>query len=732
MDWSIRFPDAERGRALTRALPRWTRQRGFVASLGLSLAALSAAAVLLPGIPDVRQLGACRPGGGGVLLDRHGRAFAELAPIDRERVLLASLPRHVPDAFVAIEDRRFLRHSGVDVRRVLGALWANLRAGQLQEGASTISMQLARNAFPELLPARERTLGRKLLEARVALAIERRFSKHDILEMYLNHIYFGEGAHGLAAAARRYFGVRASELTLAQAALLAALPRSPAHYDPRQHPQAARARRNLVIAQMVEQRLIDGGAARTAQASELGVVERPPASNSQRRAAYFAEAVRRELDETLGEELLGQPLRITTTLDLGFQAAAEEELENQLRSIEAGGLGKSRGPRACAGPGPREACLQGAFVALEAGSGDVLAWVGGRSFGDSRFDHVRNARRQAGSAFKPFVFAAALEAGYSASARVSNAPLRLDVQGQPWEPRNHDGVYEEETTLREALVRSKNVATLRLAGEVGYPSVRLLALKAGFEPPIPAEPSMPLGTLSVSPLQLTAAYTSLANQGQAVRPRLVLEVRRADGSLLWQAAAVRGETVMRRDTAYLVTDMLRDVVTRGTGSAIRAAGFGGPAAGKTGTTNDGADAWFVGYTPEVVATVWIGFDEVRSIVPGATGGRLAAPVWARVLGRFYRDRPQPRAWSAPPGVVEVRVDPDTGLGLAPGCAVGEARARREVFRANAVPELSCPPPRLAEEPPDHGEFEEAWPEDAAPLWPPRRTRPRWRWLEGVR
>jgi len=643
--------------------------------------------------PDVARLNAYRPGGAVLLLDRHGRRLAELTPMQHAAVAIGSLPPYVGEAFIAIEDQRFRAHHGLDLPRVAGALWANLRAGRIDEGSSTITMQLARNVFPDRLPYRERTLARKLLEARVAQKIEGQFSKNQILEMYMNLIYFGSGAYGIEAAAREYFGVSARDLTLVQAATLAALPRSPARYDPRQHPHEARDRRNLVLALMAEQGRVAAGQADKARREpiELAAAE-PPATTA---APYFVAEVRRELEQSLGDELYERPLRVLTTLDLDAQAAAEESLEHQLEAIEAGKLGKFSGPvLADTLRGQEEdetPYLQGAFVAVEAATGDVLAWVGGRRFDESRFDRVCQSSRQAGSAFKPFVYATALEAGYSLTRLLSDEPLRVPLdRRRNWEPRNYDGAYDGSVTMRDALVRSKNIPTVRLASEVGYGNVAALARRTGITSPISEEPSMALGTVSVSPLELTLAYTAFANLGSVVTPRLVSRVEALDGRLVWSAPAPQLHRVLGSATAYMITDVLHEALESGTGAAVRASGFSAPAAGKTGTTNDGADAWFVGYTPDVTAAVWIGFDEVRPILRRATGGRLAAPVWGQVMKRLYRSRPIPPTWLPPAEVVDVAIDPVTGFPLSFDCVAGNAETRRELFRRDAMPAAACP------------------------------------------
>ncbi|MGH7961034.1 MAG: transglycosylase domain-containing protein [Candidatus Binatia bacterium] len=646
------------------------------------------------GCPEVDRLTAYQPGGASLLLDRHGKPFASLAPVKREVVPLHTLPAGVAQAFIAIEDQRFLEHHGIDWRRVVGATFANLRAGFFKEWFSTITMQLARNVFPERIQGQERTATRKLLEMRVAREIERKFSKQEILELYVNHIYFGNGARGIAAASQYYFRKPAARLTLPQAALLAALPKAPSHYDPRRHPKAALARRNLVLAMLEQQQRVPLGAIQQAKKAPLGISAKPPRQKHDPSfAPYFAEEVRRVLEQQFGARIYADPVRIWTTLDMSVQRTAEEELERQLAAVEQGRFGSFTGPRytvASAPKGDGTPYLQGAVVMLGVQDGDVLAWVGGRDFRHSQFDRVARARRQAGSTFKPFVYAAALAGGYALSQPLSDDPLRMKLaNGEVWEPRNFADRYDGQVTIRDALVRSKNVATVRLAGEVGYAKVAELAHRVGIKGVIPEHPSMSLGTMTVSPLELTAAYTAFAGLGQVVAPRVLLRIESPDGRLLWQSQPER-RRVLDPGVAFLVNDTLQEVLERGSGTTVRQTGFRGPAAGKTGTSNEGADAWFVGHTSAVVTGVWIGFDQPRTITDRATGGTLAAPLWGRVMARLYEGNRPPVPWRVPRNIVERVVDPATGLVLARGCRPIDDEAYQEMFLAEMEPEVVCP------------------------------------------
>jgi penicillin-binding protein 1A len=601
---------------------------------------------------------------GSQLLDIDGKPFGTLATVNRRVVALDSLPAYLPEAFVAVEDRRFYSHSGLDVRRIFGALIRNVKAGGIEEGGSTITMQLARNLFPEWLPYQDRSLKRKLMEARVARQIERTFSKQKILELYLNHIYLGSGAYGVEAAAQEYFGKPAAKLDLAQSATLAALPKAPSDLDPKENPKGAHERRDLVLDRMVQAGYISSAEASDAKQEPLRVVEEsedPKAAP----AAYFVERVRREMGDLLGNSFYTAGLKIYTTLDSRAQKVAEEELARELDAIESGAFGTFRHPTYPESKGKSEGTgqtpyLQGAVVLMDAATGEVRALVGGRDHQDSKFDRATQAVRQPGSAFKPFVYLTALENGHSPIDVVEDAPLKITLTGgKVWEPRNYTDSYQGTMTLRDALTRSKNTATVRLAQEVGIPAIISRAHDLGITTPIPDVPSAALGVAGVRPLELVDAYAAFANGGDRVEPHFIRKVVDRHGQVVWEGSA-QSAGVIDPAAAFVLTTMLEDVVNRGTGTAVRAVGFRGPAAGKTGTTNDATNVWFVGYTPELVGGVWMGFDTPTEIVRGASGGTLAAPVWGRIMKRVYEGRPMPAGWQVPPGVDTAQVEVGTG------------------------------------------------------------------------
>ncbi len=666
--------------------------------LGVVAVALAAGAVVLftlymtcglRGCPDVRLLRGYVPDEASVVLDRNGAELMKLYRVRRVVVPLDSLPGYVPQAFVAIEDRRFYEHDGVDWARALGAAWANVRAGGIEEGFSTITMQLARNLFPDRLPARERTLGRKLGEIRVARSIERTYDKHEILELYVNQIYFGSGAWGVEAAAREYFGKPAAELTLAEAALLAGIVLAPSRLNPRANRELALGRRQLVLRRMAAEGFITQAQAAEAMEARLRLVR--GGGTEDRTAAYFVEEARQIVEERFGEAVYTGGLRIYTTLDRRTQEVAEAELGRQLDATEAGAYGPYRyasySPRRTPADTAESVTpyLQGAMVVMEVETGDVLALVGGRDFRDSRFDRAVQSRRQPGSAFKPFVYAAAVAEGYPTTHVLDDSPLRVvQAGGRAWTPRNFGGSYAGPIPMREALVQSRNVATVRLAEEVGIRDVIAMARRMGVDGDLPEYPSIAIGAGGVSLLDMTAAYAAFGALGRGVEPRFILRVEDRAGRVLWRPEA-RTRRAIDPGVAFLVLDMMRDVVNRGTGTAVRAVGYAGPAAGKTGTTNDATDVWFIGVTPSLAAGVWIGMDRPQQIVPGATGGRLAAPVWGRVM------RQLPAAagpdWTPPPGV-ETRLVDASGAIIGPGCWTSGA-VRTEYFLAGTAPGGRC-------------------------------------------
>ena len=668
--------------------------------------------------PTAEQVQNFSPRQSSLVLDARGGVLGSFYRERRTLVSIDSLPRYVPMAFVAIEDVRFFEHEGVDPFRVVGAVRDNIVGGFGASGGSTITMQLARNLFPQQLPPGEKSIRRKLAEARLALEMERKLPKKQILELYLNHIYLGAGAYGVEAAARTYFNKPASRLSVLEAATLAGLPQAPSAYNPREHPERAQRRRDRVLDKMAEAKVITAEQAERAKAEPLVL----PPPRGAIRAPYFVEQVRRELEKQFGELLYTGGLRIHTGIDPALQETAEKALEEHIRTIEKGTYGpfphvsyERFTQRLQAGEAVTHTpYLQGVVVVMDPGTGTIRALVGGRDFQQSQFNRATQALRQPGSAFKPFVFAAALEKGRSPLYAVSDGPL--DING--WSPKNYDGSYGGAVTLRSALRNSRNLATIRLGREVGIEGVRDLSKRAGLDTRIPGFPSVYIGAAAVYPLDMIAAYATFANGGDRVEPRYVVRVEDHEGRLLW-APPQYPQPSVDPAVSWILTDMMREVVDRGTGYQARNPDVGGlsydiPAAGKTGTTNDNTDLWFVGYTPELLAGVWLGMDNPRTVMSGATGGTLAVPVWARVMRRFYENRKPPEAWKRPAGVVMRRMS--GGRVLSADCPWG---GTLDYFAARHAPAADCSAPAL----PDR--FVDPTPElPGRPVFPGQPKKPR--------
>ncbi|MEX2584578.1 MAG: PBP1A family penicillin-binding protein [Gemmatimonadota bacterium] len=657
--------------------------------IGLLAVALVGGAIWLwprcsgEGCPDVRALRDYTPPQASRVFDGRGRLVSHLAPERRIVVPLERIPAHVAGAFLGVEDRRFFEHDGVDYRRVVGAAVRDLQTLSFEQGFSTITMQLARNVFPEHL-TRAKTLRRKAWEVLLARQMEREFGKDEILEMYLNQIYLGDGLYGVEAAAQGYFGKTAAELDVSEAAMLAALPQAPNTFNPRNNPVGAVRRRNLVLGLMRDAGVISAAEAERGTAEPLDLAAPIEASGD---APYFIAAVRREIRERFGDGAETAGLRIFTALDRQMQSSAAKALSEQLAAVERGEAGRFRGPDCSAGKvADAAACLQGMFVALDNRNGDVLALVGGRDFRLSQFDRAMQAQRQAGSAFKPFLFATALAAGFPITTALLG-PGAADYEGG-YDPADHVSA-DSAVDMREAMRLSSNRAAVALGERVGVSSVVRTARSMGITTPMQDYPSTLLGAAEVVPIEMVGAFTAFANSGTAVTPRLIQRVEDSNGRLLWEST-VRRQPVLSPEVAFLTTSMMQDVVDRGTGSRVRSAGLPWtvPAAGKTGTTNDAADAWFVGFTPEVSAGVWVGFDRRQRITVGGGGGSIAAPVWGRVMADYYGTRAAPGPWIPPADLVSATIDRQSGHLATSACP--EEHLDTEWFLSGTEPREYCP------------------------------------------
>src|ERR1041384_2259542 len=589
-----------------------------------------------------------------------GRLITELGLERRTVMPLSEIPPWVQHAFIATEDKRFYQHHGIDYWRIFGSLKANLVSLRYSQGFSTITMQLARNVFSDQI-SREKNLTRKLKEARVAIEIEHSFPKDTILQLYLNQIDLGAGAHGVEAAAQIYFGKSARDLNVAEAATLAAIPRAPALYNPRLHPDRSVRRRNVVLTLMRDQGFLSPEEAELWKAYPLVLTTNR--TNYGDVAPYFVEWLRTQfLEPRFGRDLYEKGPRISTPRALDMQEAAERALAAQLDAIEAGVYTNGKPPGRTSyreyieaareeDHGPFTPYLQGALVAIDADSGYVLAMIGGRDFGDSKFNRATQAVRQPGSTFKPFVYSAAIRAGHATTEILDDTPLDhpvMQLDSTPWSPRDYDDTTLGQIPMRQSLFLSRNLSTIKLGMALGEQTVIGEVRRYGITTPLPPYPSIHIGAKGVYPMEIIAGYSAFATLGNRVTPIGILRVEDSHGNILWRQTVQR-EQVMDQEHAWLMNDMLRDVTRcqAGTGpwrcgtaaGAVTGGGFTIPAGGKTGTTDDYTDAWYIGFTPKIVAGIWVGYDLQQRIMNNGGGGRIVAPAWTAFLRDVYDRRP---------------------------------------------------------------------------------------------
>jgi penicillin-binding protein 1A len=635
-------------------------------------------------LPSPANLQTIAPPVKTLVYDRNEKLVHEFFKENRSVVPLREIPRPLIQAILAIEDRRFYSHWGIDPIRLARALITDIVARRPEQGGSTITQQLARNLFL----THEKTMTRKLKEIVLAIRIEQTYTKDEILEMYFNQIYFGEGAYGVDAAAKVFFGKRVQELGLPECALLAGLPRNPRDYSPRRDPDRALRRRNLVLSQMLAAKFINRAAYEQASEAPLGVTK---TRYNSREAPYFMEMVRQYLDERYGNNQLYEGgLKIHTTIDIDIQHAAEESLERRLTALEQRNqYKKTRAALAKAGGPPardknQTDYLQGAIVSMDPTSGQILALIGGRDFNDSNFNRAVQAARQPGSAFKPFIFTAAIDNGFSPSDIILDTPISFRAgNGEDWSPQNYDKKFRGPVTLRNALAHSVNVPAAKLLQKLGTSVVTSYARRMGIKSKLSPDLSLALGTSEVNLLELTSSYGVYANQGVRVPPVYILRVEDKNGKTLEESHAT-AEEVLSPETALTMTSMMESVIENGTAASARALGFTAPAAGKTGTTDDYSDAWFVGYVPGVVTGVWVGFDRKQKIGPGMTGAAAALPIWVDVMLAATKNRPV-QDFPVPSGVVSRLVCTETGLLANPACPSTEI----ELFREGSEPTGYC-------------------------------------------
>jgi penicillin-binding protein 1A len=563
-------------------------------------------------LPDIKQLYTNEPKSATRLYADQGELFAELFVEKRVPISLNDMPIHLRNAFIAIEDVRFYQHSGFDLRGIARAFYRNVVRQGLSEGASTITQQLARNLYL----TQEKTLKRKIEELILAINIERNYSKEEILHMYLNLIYLGEGAYGVEAASYTYFDKRAKDLTLPEAATLASLTRAPSRSSPFKNAKKTFERRNLVLDKMYQAGFIDRDTCARAMATKLTVA---PFKAHEKKTAYFVEHTKQTLDDYLpeNEHVSTHGLNVKTSISLKMTEYAYEAIDRGLR------LYKERNPKTTTLP-------EAALIALEVKTGEIKVLIGGKDFVNSSYNRATQAKRQPGSAFKPIIYLAALNQGFSPNTMLRDAPMSYsDSNGQTWEPRNYNNEYHGDVTMRRALELSLNTATVRLLERVGVQNVRQLAKHLHITTNLAPNLSLALGSGEVTPLDLAAAYATIARYGVYLPPKVIKTVLTNQGEEIHRD--VDEEQVIPPEHAYTLIDMMKGVIKRGT--ATKAASMPYFLAGKTGTTNEFRDAWFVGFSPELLCLVWVGYDRDAFLGRKESGATAALPIWMDFMSK---------------------------------------------------------------------------------------------------
>ncbi len=589
--------------------------------LFLAVAGAASYYILTMDLPGIDALKDYRPSISSRVYDDNNELIDEFFLEDRKIVKINDIPKIVSSAFVAAEDSRFYQHQGFDMQSIFRAILKNFEAGHIVQGASTITQQVAKMMY--LSP--EKKYMRKIKEAILAYKIDKYLTKDEILNLYLNQIYLGHGTYGIESAALGYFGKNAHALTLPEAALLAGLPKAPTTYSPFLHYDKAKQRQIYVLTRMMEDGYISGA-----------------------EAAYFVEHVRRYVQEKYGADVLyKEGLSIYTTLNLSAQRDARDAMEKGLAELES---------RENHQPG----LAQGALYSMDIKTGAIRAMVGGRDFNKSEFNRATQSRRQPGSAFKPLIYTAAFDKGMNPSTRFVDSPVVFeDVSREDglWKPKNFDEKFLGPVTMRTALVQSRNVVTIKILQDIGIDYAASYAMNMGITSPLNRNLSLALGTSGVTLQELVRAYGVLANGGKKVTPYFIKKIVDRTGNV-FEEAKVQSEQVIDPRIAFMTTYVMQDVVESGTGRRVKS--IGRPIAGKTGTTNDVRDAWFLGFTPSIITGVWVGFDQEVSLGKNEVGGRAAAPIWLYFMEKFLHNTPV-ETFPTPQGIVFVRVDAKTGI-----------------------------------------------------------------------
>ena len=674
----------EKIRSLKKYLP--LRKRRFViinitffvlgAFIGMNFAILSS-------LPDVDSLANYEPKLSTGIYDKNDKLILEVFEHRRLQIVLDSIPEYIPAAVVSLEDKRFYEHFGIDLKRLTKVIWLNLirkvTGKKWGAGASTITQQLSRNIFLTL----KKTLLRKVEEIYLSLLIERRYTKKEILEMYLNEIYWGYGNHGVGAASRYYFDKVPDSLSISEAAALVGLIRSPGYYSPYNSYERFISRRNLALSEMFEEGCISKAELDSAVAESLVVVDH---SKKEITGPYFINEVKREMEELFGRAYITWGgYKVYTTMDQDMQMLADSVFEWGLKRIELyWHLQKKDTIPDSLIHYENIPYIQGAMVVMDPGTGYVRALIGGRDYKHSLYNRAIQSKRQAGSAFKPFLYTAAIDNGFLPSDFVFDLPMIKELGGEVYAPKNYDETFMGKIPLRLALKKSRNVASLNLCEEVGPFSVVEYAYQMGIESELQAVLSVALGSSEVSLLEMVRAYSTIANLGEKVTPIFIRKVVDRYGNVVYENRIVK-QRVLSEATAYIVLDMLKSVFEPGgTASYARRSGFEKIAAGKTGTTDDFKSAWFIGFVKELSVGIWVGYDYPRTIGKSASGGALALPIWTEFM-KSVCDSTMNYEFAVPENIEFRYICPESGDLATSRCP----NVVKEIFREDNIPKRQC-------------------------------------------
>ncbi|MCF8070300.1 MAG: PBP1A family penicillin-binding protein [Desulfobacterales bacterium] len=594
-------------------------------------------------LPQIRLLEDFKPSAVTRIYSSEKRLLAELFIEKRTPVPFEIMPDYLIKALLTTEDRNFYKHSGIDIKGILRAIIKDILAGEFVEGASTITQQLSKTLF--LTP--QKTLTRKIKEAFLAIQLERRYTKNEILALYLNQIYLGSGTYGVEAAANKYFGKSVENLNLSECAMIASLPKAPSIYSPLVNPDLAKTRRNIVLKQMADTGIISVDAYEKTAAKPVIICKN---ANQQKSAPYFVDYVSDFLENKIGAAMLYKGgLSVYTTISLDLQNEAEQAVLNGISEIE-----NRMGKKGIISPDP-----QCALVSIDIQTGGILAMVGGKDYSKSQFNRASNALRQPGSAFKPVIYAQAIERGFSQNKTILDGPVIYKNQNnnKDWEPENFSKDFKGEMTLRKALALSKNIPAVKLIEMLGPSSTVTFAHKLGITSTLSPNLSLALGTSEVNLLELTAVYSTFPNLGKHITPYGIIEVVDRSGRVIWRIKPEQ-KVAMSPGGAAVITDMLQGVILHGTGKKAKV--LNRPVGGKTGTTNFFRDALFVGFSPAIATGVWVGNDDFTTLGEFETGGKAALPIWIEFMKQTLKNKPY-QTFDLPDTVISAPIDLSSGL-----------------------------------------------------------------------